>query len=156
VVGGQRHVPAALPPRKTRYPLYRRMGGPLGWSGQVRKIFPVPGFDPRNVQPVASSYTDWTIPATIYMNVLHTFYLIYQFAGVKLTTLSVWVVIRFISISSAELEVIRNVGLLTMSTGYPNNPSYSTTFATLHFKTSYIFAVAVYIVILRSELSKYE
>jgi hypothetical protein len=27
-VGGQRHAPAALPPGKTRYPLYRKLGGP--------------------------------------------------------------------------------------------------------------------------------
>jgi hypothetical protein len=27
-VGGQRHALAALPPGKTRYPLYRRLGGP--------------------------------------------------------------------------------------------------------------------------------
>ena len=39
-VGGQRHAPAALPPEKTRYPLYRRLGGPQGRSGQVRKISP--------------------------------------------------------------------------------------------------------------------
>jgi hypothetical protein len=31
-VGGQRHAPAALPPGATRYPLYRRMGGPV-WTG---------------------------------------------------------------------------------------------------------------------------
>jgi hypothetical protein len=31
-VGGQRHAPAALPPGKTRYPLYRRLGGPV-WTG---------------------------------------------------------------------------------------------------------------------------
>ena len=37
-VGGQRNAPAALPPGKTRYPLYRRLGGPQGRSGQVRKI----------------------------------------------------------------------------------------------------------------------
>ena len=37
-VGGQRHVPAALPPGKTLYPLYRRVGGPQGWSGRVWKI----------------------------------------------------------------------------------------------------------------------
>ena len=49
-VGGQRHAPAALPPRKTRYPLYRRLGGPQGRSGQVRKISPPPGLDPRTVQ----------------------------------------------------------------------------------------------------------
>jgi len=28
-VGDQRHGPAASPLRKTRYPLYRRLGGPL-------------------------------------------------------------------------------------------------------------------------------
>jgi len=39
-VGGQRHSPAALPPGKTRYPSYRRLGGPKGRSGRVRKILP--------------------------------------------------------------------------------------------------------------------
>jgi hypothetical protein len=34
-VGGQHHAPAALPPGKTRYPLYRRLGGPQGRSGRV-------------------------------------------------------------------------------------------------------------------------
>ena len=56
-VGGQRHAPAALPPGKTRHPLYRRLGGPQGRYGQVRKISPPPGFDPRTVHPVASRYT---------------------------------------------------------------------------------------------------
>ena len=46
----------SLPPGKTRYPLYRRLGGPQGRSGQVRKISPLPGFDPQTVQPVASHY----------------------------------------------------------------------------------------------------
>jgi hypothetical protein len=36
-VGGQRHTPAALPPGQTRYPLYRRLGGPQSRSGWVRK-----------------------------------------------------------------------------------------------------------------------
>ena len=49
----------SLPPGKTRYSLYRRLGGPQGWSGQVQKILPPPGFNPRTVQPVASHYTDW-------------------------------------------------------------------------------------------------
>jgi len=48
----------SLPPGKTRYPLYRRLGGPQGQSGQVRKISPSPGFDPRNFQPVANRCTD--------------------------------------------------------------------------------------------------
>ena len=62
-MGGWRHAPAALPPGKTRYPLYRRLGGPQGRSGRVRKISPPRGFDPRTVQPVASLYTTCTIPA---------------------------------------------------------------------------------------------
>jgi len=62
-VGGQCHAPAALPPRKTRYPLYRRLGGPQGWSGQVQKILPTPGFNSRTIYTVASRYTDYAIPA---------------------------------------------------------------------------------------------
>ena len=42
-VGGQHHVPAALPPGKTRYALYRRLGRPQGRSGLVRKISPHTG-----------------------------------------------------------------------------------------------------------------
>jgi hypothetical protein len=57
-VGGQRHAAAALPPGMTRHPLYRRLGGPHGRSGRVRKISLPAGFDPRTVQPVASRYTD--------------------------------------------------------------------------------------------------
>ena len=56
-VGGQRHAPAALPLGKTRYPLYRRLGGPQGRPGRMRKISPPPGMDPRTVQPVACRYT---------------------------------------------------------------------------------------------------
>ena len=64
-VGGQHHAPAALPPGKTRYPLYRSLGGHQGRSGRVRKISPPPlqGLDPRAVQPVDSRYTDWAIGA---------------------------------------------------------------------------------------------
>jgi hypothetical protein len=34
------HPHCSLPPGKTWYPLYRRLGGPQGRSGQVRKISP--------------------------------------------------------------------------------------------------------------------
>ena len=62
-VGGQRHAPAVIPPGKTRYSLYRRLGGPQGRSGRVRKTSSPKGFDPRTNQPVASRYTDWANPA---------------------------------------------------------------------------------------------
>jgi len=62
-VGGQRHVPAALPPGEAWYPLFRRLSRPQGRSGRVGKSSPPPGFDPRTVQPVASRYTDWAILA---------------------------------------------------------------------------------------------
>jgi hypothetical protein len=54
----------SLPPGKTSYSLYRRLGGPQGRSGQVRKISPPLGFDARTVQPVASRYTDWATGPT--------------------------------------------------------------------------------------------
>ena len=64
-MGGQRHAPAALLPGETRYLLHRKLGGPQGRSGRVRKISPPPpsGFDRRTVYPEASRYTDWAIPA---------------------------------------------------------------------------------------------
>ena len=62
-VGFQRHAPAALPPGKTEYLLYRRLGGIQGRSGRVWKKSNPPGFDPRTVQPAASRYTDLAIPA---------------------------------------------------------------------------------------------
>ena len=57
-VGGQRHALAALPPGRTRYPLYKRLVGLWVQPGRVRKISPPAGLDPRTVQPVASRYTD--------------------------------------------------------------------------------------------------
>jgi len=41
----------------TRDSFYRMLGRSQGRSGRVRKILPPPGFNPRTVQPVASSYT---------------------------------------------------------------------------------------------------
>jgi hypothetical protein len=39
-VGGKLHASAALPPGRTRYPLYRRLNGPQGRYGLVRKMSP--------------------------------------------------------------------------------------------------------------------
>jgi hypothetical protein len=62
-VGGQHHDPAALPSGKTRYPLYRRLGGPQGpvWTNAEnlaphRDSIPGPssptGLSIRNVQRI--------------------------------------------------------------------------------------------------------
>jgi hypothetical protein len=63
-MGGQHHVSAASPPDMTPYSLYRRLGGPQGRCGRVRKILPPPGFDPRTDQRVGCRYTDCTTPVT--------------------------------------------------------------------------------------------
>ena len=55
--------PGRFTPEKNSYPLYKRLGGFHGRSGRVPKIFPPPGFDPRTLQPVASRYTDYALPA---------------------------------------------------------------------------------------------
>jgi hypothetical protein len=55
--------PGHFTPRKeTRYPLYRRLCGPQDPFRLVRKISPLPGFDPRTVQAVVSRHNDWAIP----------------------------------------------------------------------------------------------
>jgi len=53
-----------LPPGKTRYPLYRRLGGPQGWSGRAENLVPTE-IRSRTVQPIVSRYTDWaTLPTS--------------------------------------------------------------------------------------------
>ena len=56
--GSAAHPGRTLPLGKARYPLYRRLVGPQGWSGQAENLAP-PGFDPQTTQHVASHYTDW-------------------------------------------------------------------------------------------------
>ena len=51
-----------LPPGKTRYTLYRWLGGPQGRCGQAENLAP-PVFDPRNVQLVAPSLYRLSYPA---------------------------------------------------------------------------------------------
>ena len=58
--GSESHSGRSLPPGKTRYSLYRRLDGNQDRYGEVRKISPLTGFDPRTVQPVANRYTDYT------------------------------------------------------------------------------------------------
>jgi len=46
-----------LPSGKTRYPFYRRLGGPQGRSGRAENLVPT-GILSRTVQHVVSRYTD--------------------------------------------------------------------------------------------------
>ena len=53
-----------LPPGKSQYPFYRRLGGPQGRSGRAENLVPA-GIRSRTVQPVVSRYTDWATGPTI-------------------------------------------------------------------------------------------
>jgi len=46
------HPSCTLPPGKTWYPFYRRLGGPWGRSGQAESLIPT-GIRSRTIQPVA-------------------------------------------------------------------------------------------------------
>ena len=52
-----------LPPRKTRYPLYRRLVPPQGRSGRAENLAP-PGFDPGSFQPVVRWLYRLSYPAS--------------------------------------------------------------------------------------------
>jgi hypothetical protein len=53
-----------LPPGKTRYPFYRRLGGPQGRSRRAEDLVPT-GIWSRTVQLVVSRYTDWATRPTV-------------------------------------------------------------------------------------------
>jgi len=53
-----------LPPGKTRYPFYRRLGGPQGRSGRAENPV-LTGIRSRIVQPVVIRYNDWATGPTI-------------------------------------------------------------------------------------------
>jgi len=69
-----------LPPGKTRYPLYRRLGEPQGWSGRAENLVPT-GNRSRTVQPVVSRYTDWAIVPT--PNNINTINLLSKYQSIK-------------------------------------------------------------------------
>jgi len=51
-----------LPLGNTRYPFYRRLGGPQGRSGLAENLVPT-GVWSRTLRPVVSHYTDWATPS---------------------------------------------------------------------------------------------
>ena len=52
-----------LPPGKTWYPFYRRLGWPQGRSGRAENLVPT-GIRSPTVQPIVSRYTDWATRPT--------------------------------------------------------------------------------------------
>ena len=54
-----------LPPGKTQYPFYRRLGGPQGRCGRAKNLVPT-GIRSRAIHPVDSRYTDWATRRTYY------------------------------------------------------------------------------------------
>ena len=52
-----------LPLGKTRYPFYRKLGGPQDRSGWAENLVPT-GIRSRTVQPIVSRYTDWAPQST--------------------------------------------------------------------------------------------
>ena len=59
----QQHTPAALYlPGKTRYPIYRRLGGSEGRYGRAENLVPT-GIRSRTLQPVAHSLYRLSYPA---------------------------------------------------------------------------------------------
>ena len=50
-LGDQRQVLAPLPPGKTRYPLYGRLGGPHDRSRRLQEISPPTGIESQDRQP---------------------------------------------------------------------------------------------------------
>jgi hypothetical protein len=80
---GQRHASAALYPReRPGNSLYRRLGGPKGRSGHVRKISPPTGI--RSPDRPVSRYTEWATRPTygiyrwIILKVLNYFWIVLQ------------------------------------------------------------------------------
>jgi len=59
-------ISLSSPPGKTRYPLYRRLGGPQGWSGRAENLVPT-GIWSRTVQPIVSLYSDWATWPTAWL-----------------------------------------------------------------------------------------
>jgi len=74
-MGGHRHAPATLLPGKTRYLLHRRLGGPQGRSGRVRKIPLTTGIRSSD-RPARSELLCWLpYPGSHNMyNIIYTIY----------------------------------------------------------------------------------
>jgi len=79
-----------LRPRPSRFTIGNCVGGWVGTreSERVRKISPLPGFEPRTVQHIASRHTDWDIPAP-HICTLRVFKLRCQYESLNIKRLDV-------------------------------------------------------------------
>ena len=68
-VGGQGHALTLLPGKRPGTHCTGSWVGPRAGQNRCGKSRPPPGFDPRAVQLVASRFTDYAIPAHIFLRV---------------------------------------------------------------------------------------
>jgi len=125
---GQRHAPDAFYPRE-RLGTHCTAGwvdprAALDMRGKSRLP---PGFDPRSVQPVASRYTDWAIPAHI------------RITGSVLNSYRMPTIVRLVSNSKSTREdaaknlVPPEVGaMISYIPSHPENSTVSTYYTKLN------------------------
>jgi len=100
---------------KTRYPFYRRLGGPQGRSGRAENLVPT-GIRSRTVQPVVSRYTDWaTRPIYyIYVYILYYMYENNGYCNTKCSWSSAWHIIEWHTLLSLLCVVMYFVSELCL------------------------------------------
>jgi len=81
-----------LPTGKTKYPFYRRLGGPQGRSGWTENLVHT-GNRSRTVQPVVSRYTDWATGPTD----------VYKYAQ-KITNIMLWIGMNNTDLHQTSIE----------------------------------------------------
>jgi len=93
-----------LPPGKSRYTLYRRLGGTQGRSGRAENLVPT-GIRSRTVQPVVSRYTDWANGPISYASYC---VLLDDWSGLADRIVSRWLVC-VITPSESQIELLETV-----------------------------------------------
>ena len=108
-----------LPPGKTRYQLYRRLGGPHGRSGRTENLVPT-GIRPQTVQHVVSRYTDWATRPFMYIYIYIYIYNKIDVPGLQHSTSIVWSCVLHLFSYCIQQES------LTQHTDSYNDPTHHT------------------------------
>jgi len=97
-----------LPPKKTRYPLYSKLGGSQGRSRRAENLVPT-GIRSRTVQPVVSRYTNWATGPTLfaYTNIVTFTFCDYALAKIDDIYRICCIVIHFYSSCNIEWSLLR-------------------------------------------------